>query len=406
MKKPYKKTLIVILILVALAAILVNTLQAVHAAEAANTEDVLLFLKDVVKLDVAKYDTKLVIGPITDHPEGYGGLVETHGLFSLSSETNTLEVSFGFINGTLTSCHMYIRDGQPLYSEPKSSNMRGSVSGFLQRYQLRTGDSAVPAMQSILGTVDIAKNSTTISGNLKLDVSIKPWTDTSLNYFFKWSNIYNGAVFSAFGVSFINDDFCDFGDDRSFVQIGSTEVNVPKQEAMSMGLEYAKNFSYTLNGEKIENLSIRENAITAELLTKAKDKPLVLYPYWMVTYPLGDLYPGFVSMIMVEIWADTGKVIDVYPLGIGGGDLPGQSPTAQPSSTPSAEPSQSPAVSASPTPTTEQSTSPSPSQSPRPTDDTVQSASEFPFVVAAAALAAAGSVMAAALFLKKRRKTA
>ncbi len=34
------------------------------------------------------------------------------------------------------------------------------------------------------------------------------------------------------------------------------------------------------------------------------------------------MYPGFVYWIEVRLWADTGEIIDVKPMGYGGGSLP------------------------------------------------------------------------------------
>ncbi len=176
---------------------------------------------------------------------------------------------------------------------------------------------------------------------------------------------------------------------------------------------------YIYGGINYTGFTVINSSIRADLHTAPKDKPLELYPYWMVTLPLDKYYPGFVTMIVVEIWAGTSEVIRVYPLGTGGGTTPEASPppsATQPSSpAPTPEASQQPTVTASPTlspeafssPTAspEPSVSQSPSQPPQPTDSSVQSAGEFPFAIAAAALAAAVTVTAAAFFLQKRRKT-
>jgi hypothetical protein len=43
-----------------------------------------------------------------------------------------------------------------------------------------------------------------------------------------------------------------------------------------------------------------------------------VYPIWVVDLPLNDVYPGMVSFIRVRLWADTGEVINIQPLGSGG----------------------------------------------------------------------------------------
>jgi len=304
---------------------------------------------------MTKYTATLLSNTIR-YKEDLGGLSEMTGKYTLASQTSKVDVLYRFVNGNLTWCLVSLQEGAPEYSQRSSDNLAIGTN-FLEKYQAFSGDSALQAMRNILSTVDVKANTTKTSGNLKLTLTV-----SLSSYSLNWMNTFNGATFSGLGVTFQNGGFISFIDDRSYVQIGSIEVNVSQEQAVTMSLVHAENFSYTFQGQKIENLTVRQNMTAAELLTKSKEKPLLLYPYWKVTCPLENLYPGFVSMVVVEMWADTGKVFDVYPLGIGGGDLPEESSTPQPSApqsslTPSAEPSQSSSVSILPNP----STSPEPS---------------------------------------------
>ena len=71
--------------------------------------------------------------------------------------------------------------------------------------------------------------------------------------------------------------------------------------------------------EKVTDFNIVEEATDPELLTRGRDEPLKLYPYWYVLLYLDDLYPGNVRHIQVMFWADTGELIDCQPLSLGGG---------------------------------------------------------------------------------------
>ncbi len=308
----------------------------------ANPTEVLTFLGDVVKLDMTKYNAKLVTGPITDHPSALGGLTEVTGKYTLSSETSTIDVLFVFTNGTLSWCLMRVMSGLPQYSQNLTVDIPSKTEDFLQSYQFFTGDSSLEAMQNILKITDASKNSTTLYSNLKLEVSV-----TSSYHLFKWSNTHNNAIFSSLSVVFKNANFYSFGDDRCYVKIGNTDVNLLEEGAVSLALDCAKQYSYTYAGKEVSNFTILNDSINVELLTKAKDVPLVLYPYWMVKLPLGELYPGFVTMLVVEIWADTVEVASVYPLGIGGGTIPFDGPAFTPES--STSPSPSPTIPEYPT---------------------------------------------------------
>ncbi len=404
-------------VLILSAFLIVAQVAVVFAAETtASPEKVLSFLRDVGRLDLANYNITLT-GPTIDHPDDLGGLAEMVGVYTLKSEPTTLEVIFIFIDNNLSSCLLKVRQGSPQFIGPLPANSVEAAEEFLQRYELFSGDPMLNTMSSMLDSVDATRNVTKTSGNLSLAVTIIASSSS-----FSWKNTYNGAVFSELGVTFQNQSFSSFGDDRSYVKIGSTDVNISREEAISMALNRAKNFSWTYRGEKINNFTIVNDHIKPVLYTKGRDQPLVLYPYWLVTMPLDNLYPGFVTEIEVQIWADTGEIISIYTLGIGG-DFPQNSPTPQPSQT-TTEPSTSPSPAASPSTSLSPPSSPSPtpqpsilasatppsttqpttSPSPQPSDNKAQPTEEFPFIFVVAA--AAGIITAATattLFIKKKR---
>ncbi|MCW4006613.1 MAG: hypothetical protein NWF04_08500 [Candidatus Bathyarchaeota archaeon] len=320
-----------------------------YSADSSAPERVLAFLTDVVLLDVEEYDVEVVVGPITEYPEDLNKLSLTHGLLSFSAENSLIEVLFRFVNGTLTSCKMDVRKGMPIYSQPQPSSMNDLISGFLERYQSLTKDSSISDMHNMVKSLDLSENATKTSGNITLEVSLTSTSTGSSCTSFRWSNTYGGAVFSTLGIRYRDGDFYLFGDDRSYVQIGSTAVNVSKEDAVDLALAKAADFSYTFDNQEIKNLKVFNDGIKADLLTTPKDVALVLFPYWKVELPLCELYPGFVSLVVVELWADSGEVFAVYPLGIGGGDLSSSEPT--PSLSPTPLQTLTPTPTLSPTPT-------------------------------------------------------
>jgi hypothetical protein len=97
-------------------------------------------------------------------------------------------------------------------------------------------------------------------------------------------------------------------DDWSLFTAGSTEVNISKEDAISIALDYAKNFSWTVNGEVINNFTLVEESATAELWPHSRDDPVVLVPYWYIKISLDRVYPDSVEQLAVGLWADTGEV--------------------------------------------------------------------------------------------------
>jgi hypothetical protein len=185
-------------------------------------------------------------------------------------------------------------------------------------------------MRNMLDGIDATKDVTKTVGNIKLEVS----TD-SYSTLFRWRYTYNGAVYTGLNVEFRNGAFFMFSDNRSYYTIGGTDVNVSRDEAVNIALKRVETYSYKYAGEEIADFSIVKDQIRAELRTRGKDNPLVLYPYWHVELPLDNVYPGFVTYILVTIWADTGEVIECYALGSGGGLSPDGSSTGPSTTEPS-----------------------------------------------------------------------
>jgi hypothetical protein len=268
-------------------------------------------VQDVAKLDVSKYNVEL-LGTLVEHPDWLCGLSQITGKISLQSETSKIDVLFKFRNNSLSWCLVRVIDGSPLYTESQSTDLRDLASDFLQRYQAYSGDSDLETMRNMLDIVDVAENTTKTVGNVKVEVSVMSFSSS-----FAWMNTFNGAEYSGICVDFKDGNFYSFSDDRSYYKIGGTYVNIDKEDAINIALKEVEDFSWTVDSKEVTDFGIVKEYINAELLTRSKE-PLELYPYWLVSLPLDDVYPVNVNSIIVAIWADTSEIIEVYPLGFGG----------------------------------------------------------------------------------------
>jgi hypothetical protein len=309
-------------VILAIVTLSLAMMPRAYSAEKSAPDEVLVFLEDVIKLDVSKYDATLS-GTSVKYPDWLGGLPQMTGKFILESKTSKLDVLFKFRNTTLSWCLVRVREGSPFYTEPLCTNLRDVANDFLQKYQEYSDDPDLTRMKNMLDTVDVTKNITITSENVKLGISVNTFSSE-----FYWKYTFNGADYSGMGVSFRNGSFYAFSDDRSYYKVGGTDVNVSKEDAINIAMTRAENFSWTVAGEEVTDFNIVEELIGAELLTRSRT-PLELYPYWLVILPLDDLYPGSVSSIMVAIWADTSEVIDCLLLGFDG-SLPLETLTTDP----------------------------------------------------------------------------
>ncbi|MEM2099199.1 MAG: hypothetical protein QXU99_05610 [Candidatus Bathyarchaeia archaeon] len=168
----------------------------------------------------------------------------------------------------------------------------------------------------MLNDVAADKNMTKTSGNTVLKVTASGGYTT-----FRWYYTANGAIapYSKFIALGVKDGFLTaFVDNWQFYDVGSTSVNLSKEEAIAIALDAAKAhfWSVKLDADTLatENFN-KSNVRWASLIfdcslgvekTRSED-PLMLYPVWRVGIALNKWY-GYMYGIEVHIWADTGEV--------------------------------------------------------------------------------------------------
>ncbi len=275
---------------------------SMHSLELSVLVKSLAFLKDVIQLDMPKYDATLV-GYLVENRSDLDGLVEENLNYVCESNESKLNVDFVFRNKTLTWCSLHLREGSPLYTQA-STNILDMTKSILQKYQTYTGSPDLKVMIDVLNTIEVIENVETTLGNAKLNITSR--TDYIA---FKWSYTLGGLDFPAITIEFLKGTFSGFGDIWSIYKVGRTEVNVSREEAINIARESAREYSWTVNGIEITEFTILEEPVDAELWKYPREDTLTLRPYWYVTLHLDKVYPGNVDRIQVGIWADTAEVI-------------------------------------------------------------------------------------------------
>jgi hypothetical protein len=351
-------------IMMVLAFFSTLALQSSYASDSytPNTRQVLDFLSNVTYIDMQSYRATLSLVS-TSYPAEYEGRSYTTGKYELDGTalggTSLIDVTFVLVNDKLCSVIINPRQDTPMYSQQLPSDMKIQAMELLQRYQTFSQSSDIDTMIAMLADVDISQNGTSVSGNVKQIITAR--THSTL---LQWKYTFNGVDYSGLGLGFNDGALNSFGDGRSYLHIGNTDVNVSKDEAVRIALDQSKTFSYTYEGKVISDFQIAESKIIAQLRTSNRSEPLTVYPVWIVDLPLTEWYPGYVSYLEVALWADSGEVISCAALGYGGdGALPVED---EPTSTPPASTS---TVSPTPqtpltSPTESTDSTPSPTDSP------------------------------------------
>jgi len=270
---------------------------------------VYLFLRDVVYLDMTKYYATLESNTV-EYRSDWGGIVEEISKYSLTYEGSKVDVTLRFRNATLSSYYLHVLEGIPYYSQLQPTNILDAAKDLLERYHEYSGASHLEGMRNMLETVNEIGDFETTSGNVKLIISNK---GNTIQFVYTTNNIDFQA--KSVVLTFDNYGFLEsLTNDWSLFRVGSTEVNVSKEEAINIAMEYAKDCSWTVNGEIINNFTLVTDSASAELWPHPREEPLALIPYWYVTIPLDRVYPERVNRIAVGLWADTGEVSICQPL--------------------------------------------------------------------------------------------
>jgi len=265
---------------------------------------VLTFLTDVVHLDMTKYAATLESNTV-EYRSDLGGIVEEILRYALTYQGSKVDVTLRFRNASLSSYSLQVLEGTPYYSQLQPTKLVDAAKGIVERYQEYSRASHLGAMINLLETVNETGDFEITSGNMKLSRASGRST-IKIEFVYTTHNI----DFQAKSVVLIFDNYgflASLSDDWSLFRVGSTEVNVSKEEAIDIAMEYAKNCTWTVNGETISNFTLVEESATAELWPHSREDPLALIPYWYVTISLDRIYPERVDRIAVGLWADTGE---------------------------------------------------------------------------------------------------
>jgi DNA-binding transcriptional ArsR family regulator len=274
-----------------------------------------LLIHNVLQIDTSKYQLNLK-GDTVQHRADLGGAIEEILQYSLVNNASRFDLTMRFRNGHFSLLQINQLEGSPnfplVYTQPQPTEVIQACQGLLDRYRIAFNDSYMDQISTLMASAK-ANGSGQIFGDAKLQFSAyDDFADVLLMY------SHNGADFQAksLHLSYQNKVLTEFSDDWLLFKIGSTQIDVSKDQAVLIAKNAAKSYSWTANGTKVSNFQILDNPVSAQFYPKPGDTDLfTLYPYWYVTLYLDKTYPGGVSQIAVGVWADSGQVASIQALG-------------------------------------------------------------------------------------------
>jgi hypothetical protein len=301
-----KFTPIIILLLVFVLPI--TQVPRAYSAESTAKNKALSLIENVFPIDISQYNVTFTKYHETDLPSflfnGFSSEVVT---YTLESEESVFELLFSFENNAFSFCFVGMKNGS-IISDRSYANLIEAADCFLEKYQNYNGEN-LAEMKRMLKYADETKNMTLISGNLTLTIRNSNTPFAGNHTSFRWRYTINGVNYPGIEVSFSDGAFYGLIDKRGAYAIGDTTVNISKEEAVSIAIDYAKNcYSYDMGGGvTISDFNVTESRAVAWLSTSPRE-PYVLYPLWDVMLYLDHRYPGSVYGILVGLWADSGNV--------------------------------------------------------------------------------------------------
>jgi hypothetical protein len=160
-------------------------------------------------------------------------------------------------------------------------------------------------MRNMLTPIDDVEAIEKTVGDMKLLISSEG-KDVEI----KWMKTVSGIDYQAKSVilNFDNGVLEGLTDGWFLFNVGSTEINISEEEAVELAIEYAQDYSWTVDGVEVTDFVVLQDPVSVDLWPHIREEPLDLIPYYYVVLRLDKVYPENVNGIGIGLWADTGEV--------------------------------------------------------------------------------------------------
>jgi predicted transcriptional regulator len=273
----------------------------------ASTDKAISFLRDVVRLDLSKYDVTLVSNTNQSLPD-LGGVIEQNLRYSLVGSDSEIDVLLRFRNSMLYYYESTLMKGAPVYLDAQPFTVLDSAKWLLQNLWSYEGAHYLEDMNSTLYHIpeDTKSIQQLTDGNLKFNMSI-----LGTNAEMQWYYSENGADFTSkcLKLTFVNQILKELDDSYFLYSIGNAQVNVDQAGAIQTARNAVKTYTFNSGSQQISYKVLDQPVSAVFDPTPREEDPLALVPHWTVTLYLDTTNQQTIfNRIAVGIWADTGKI--------------------------------------------------------------------------------------------------
>jgi hypothetical protein len=275
----------------------------------ASTDKAISFLRDVIQLDLTKYDAELLTNTVNS-PAEPGGVVEQNLIYSLTSSNSKMTVAFRFKNNMLSSYAVSLLDGTPVYDGPQPFVVLDSAKWLVQKMRSYEDAPYLEEMNSTLYQFNGADSIQLTQGNLKFNMSVAG-TITSMQWYYS----ENGVDFAAKALKLTFDGLTlkELDDSYFLYSIGNANVNINQAEAIQLAKTAIQGYTWSSGGQQVSGYTVQDASAVFD--PSPRENPLALVPHWTVTLYLTNLPASTnINRLSVGVWADTGKTEAVRAL--------------------------------------------------------------------------------------------
>jgi DNA-binding transcriptional ArsR family regulator len=278
-----------------------------------TTDKSLNFLRDVIQIDLSEYQVTLLSHTVEDNSD-LGHATEEIFKFSLADGDSQLDLVLRFRNNHFSLYQISILEGFPPYApgfvQSKVPDIVNATQGFIERYKSVTNDSYLDEFGKLLSAATETNTEVTM-GNTKLRIAING--DNAKVTLLYAANGFDYPT-KSLTLVFENHALQEIDDDWFLYKVGSTQVDISRNQAIEIARNAAANFEWNASGVQVSNFNVLNDPVSALFFPHPRTDPLTLMPYWYITLYLDREYPGGVSSITVGVWADTGEVANIEAL--------------------------------------------------------------------------------------------
>jgi hypothetical protein len=321
-------------VLILLFALILIPIPKALSKELSVTEKTLIYLTDVVGLDLEKYNMTCSEHVVTLSDSGPLSVnlffLEQQVWVKLESKVSNVTVSCHFKDGRIEFCRLNF-DGSLMYVQSPVSDAKQTTETLLQKYQnyvtqnYDINASYIEQTKSMLRSIDKIEPLTQEEDNIKFEISISTEKETDI----KWIYTENGVEIPQKHIQIQfdqNNSLLYFRDTWSLYTIGTLDT-ISEEEAVSLALEAAENSNYEfiINDENIVEIKPDLTNVTYDawlsMFPRDSDK---LYPYWQIVFYFEK--PIYNELgIHVALWGDTKEIVRCNSFGTLGTPIPQES---------------------------------------------------------------------------------